>query len=195
METKKTNQGNTKINLLFNPFDKIAGKNAALFGMLFLILIGIIGCFTNMVFPATLDAKYNPAITNTIGVLLLLQSSLVTVFIFWISGILFSKSVRFIDILGTILFAKCPYILIAVTGIFGSSLMTLISGESSPRDILWISISLLITIPSIILYVILLFNAFKVSTGLKTPKLGFVFTFTLLIAEIVSLTIASIILK
>jgi flagellar biosynthesis protein FliQ len=106
----------------------------------------------------------------------------------WITGLIISKKFRFIDILGTMTLAKFPYIILAIIGFFVeipdmSNLMhdPYSVFQSVPFDIL-----LALSLPVTIWYIILIYNAFRVSCDISGSKLTVGLIVGLLVAEILS---------
>jgi len=185
---------------VYNPFEKIAGWKAFGIGIAILILTTVIGYFGNTVFYG-ISIKSVQSITWCKAFSLQALGLVVTVFVLWITGLLFAKHVRFQDILGTVTLAKYPLVLAAIMFLTLSKWLnelnnTLLSAKNIQETIeLFNSLTIsdyvffiLFAIVSILILVwaiALLFNAFKVSTNLKGGKCALLFIAGLLISEII----------
>lgn len=190
--------------LLYNPFNQIAGWKAFFIGTVVVIATVIVGHYSSVVYPGALDAKLAANITLIKAFLYQLIGLSSLILIFYLSALLFAKGTRFQDIAGTVTFARYPYLFIAILGFFVSD-NTLIDVSAAlksgnlyemsqvfPKAISFMVVSLLM-IPFVIWFIALLYNAFRVSTGLKGVKCALVFTASLIIAEIVSLIIIALV--
>lgn len=189
---------NNIIKGLFNPFDRIAGWKAFFIGMAIVIAAVVVGWQSSMCFPGVLDAKtaYQLDLDTAFFYQAISLGSLVVVF--YICALLFAKGTRFQDILGTITLSRFPYLIIALLGFLSTdaelAAMDQLVSSGNIGDLLhYLSGNIkqillpLLLIPFIVWAVILLYNAFKVSTGLKGAKCGVIFTVALIVAEITSL--------
>jgi hypothetical protein len=186
----------TKANWFFNPFIQIAGWKAFGIGLGIAVIATIIGYFCKVCFPGALDIKYSPFIT--LGNAFLFQAIAIVslVVVLYIAGLIFSKDVRFQDILGTVTLSRYPYLFATPLGLLmggSDEIITRISENPlhiDPSDIMALTPTIFIGLFMglfVIWFIVLLYNGFKVSTNLKGVKGGIVFTVSLFIAEIISL--------
>ncbi|MDD3323023.1 MAG: hypothetical protein PHS59_16420 [Paludibacter sp.] len=174
--------------LLLNPFTRIAGLQAFGLGLVFIILMGIIGTYSYVSFDGVIDMHLVNQMTFIHSFSLLAIDIISVVLVMWITGLIISKDFRFIDILGTMTLAKAPFIILAIAGYFTNS--------PNPAEILrnpgviFNSVSfillLILTIPVMIWNIILMINAFKISCNVKGNKLTAAFIIALLTSEIIS---------
>jgi len=174
--------------LLINPYTRFAGWQAFALGIVFILLTGIVGTFANVYFDGAIDIHFTEKANFKSSFNFLGIDLLSVFFALSIAGIFVSKNFRLIDILGTITLAKAPFLLFAI-----ASLLTKSPGaEQIIKNPLLIFSSasfvivMLLSIPIIIWYIILLYNAFKTSTGAKGNQVVIAFIIALLIAEIIS---------
>lgn len=182
---------------LFNPFLKIAGEKAFAIACVFVLLSSILAYFFNTHFDGVLDVHYSevnhwsvPFIENGINILSLFL-------IFYIFGLILTKGrVRWIDILGTTMLARYPFVIMPFGNIgnyiqnFGEKILEnpseIASIQFSTLEITYFICFTILSIFVVIWYISLLFNAYKISTNLKKGTLIGSFIFGLLLAEIVS---------
>lgn len=175
-------------NLLFNPFTRIAGWQAFVLGLLFVLLTGIIGSYAGVAFDGVIDVHFIENLSMKDSFVLLAIDIVSIAVILFITGLIISKRVRFVDILGTMVLARTPLILLAIFGLF----VTPVSAEeivNNPMVILHnpgLILFSVISIPVVIWFIALMYNGFKVSTGAKGTKLIVGFIIGLIVAEIVS---------
>lgn len=185
--------------LLINPFTRIAGWKAFLLGIVIVCITVVVGRYTNVHFPGALDIKLATGITlksaffvQTIGLLSL-------VLLLYIAALIFAKGTRFQDILGTVTLSRYPLLLIAIAGAMVSEssisgLIDVLQGKAvfGVSEYLGFIVCSLLMIPIVIWQLILMYNAFSVSTGMKGSKCILIYICAILVAEAVS--IVSIIL-
>ena len=175
-------------SLLYNPFTKIAGWQAFAVGILIVSLTGLIGAYSNVAFDGVIDTHITKSLTIKDSLLLLGIDIVSVVVILFITGMIISKRLRFVDILGTMTLSRAPLILLAILGL----IVTPVSAKeiiSSPMAILQhpgLIIFGVLSIPVIIWFIALMYNGFRVSTGAKGAKLIVGFIVGLIVAEIVS---------
>lgn len=189
-------------SLMINPFTRIAGWQAFGIGMIFLLLMGLVGSINGTWFDGVLDLHTSgEPYAIDIAYRILAIDVLCLVLCMWIAGLIFSKKFRFIDILGTMTLSKAPMLLLALLAFtIDSSLLKSIKENplailADPGIILnspsFIIFSLL-SIPFIVWNVALMYNAFKVSCDIKKPRIVPAFIIALLAAEILSKILISL---
>ena len=179
--------------LLFNPFEYIAGTKALIIGF-FVILIGsVLNYFANK--PFTEIINWGMLRTVIEGVTAWFLFSL----LLYIIGMIFSKTkVRFVDVLGTQALARIPNIItILITFIptFKHFLKYMMwkafeKGDPIEMSTLGIVFSLFlyfIVFVAMIWSVVLMFNAFKVSTNLKGEKCVWLFIAAIIFSIVVAM--------
>lgn len=177
---------------LVNPFDKIAGWQSVGIGLLVLCAVVLIGFSSN----TYLIGLFNAEVVTDASLL----NAFVFQFVSWIYltlalyivGVVCAKGVRFQDVLGTVAIARYPYLLMAPIGFIVDkvTLDTFIAAalNNKPYDMDVLMRLLAIATVSIIVlvwYIVLLYNAFKVSTGVKGKKGIWLFILALISSEII----------
>jgi hypothetical protein len=190
-------------NLLFNPFEKYAGKEALISGIALAACAALLSSLFNTRFDGVLDIHF-VAVDTSVKTALLDQlinlASLIV--IFYILALAFgAKSTRLVDVAGTLALARAPFILapfLNSTGFMSafSSKFEYITPGSMPEitasDILPLIPVILVLIVLSIWMIALSFNAWKVSTNLKGIKLIVSFIIGVLASEILSKTILTL---
>lgn len=107
---------------LFNPFKYIAGSRALIIGIIIIIIISVLGYFTDTHFDGVLDIHYSCAdITTPYIVHLcyqLINWGTLTLVFYTTARILSKSNPRFIDIAGTLALSQAPLILAALVGFY-----------------------------------------------------------------------------
>jgi hypothetical protein len=182
--------------LLFKPFEKYSEKTLLLTGFIFTIAGSFIAYTMNIRFDGVFDVHIVP---NAIFYQTLIDNliNLFCLFTFlYFSAKYINKKTRMIDILTTSMVARIPLYLIPL---FNINKLVSKAGEevikfSKPELISQISFfSWLIIIPFSVItilflvwYISLLYNGFKVASNAKGKTPIFLFTASLLVAEILS---------
>lgn len=175
--------------LLFNPFRKIAGAKALIIGLAFAAATLIIASFSYAAFDGVLDFHKIRFENWWVYAVLYFVSWIATVFIFGLSGLLFSKTkFRWIDILGTSLLAKAPLLITAIASFFIPELQV---NDLKNIEALYVNFGAIFAIILVILCTIwmvaLLFKAFAISLNIKGNKLIWSFIPALIASEILSI--------
>lgn len=174
--------------LFYNPFTRIAGWQALGTGLVVVVLSGIIGTLGNLLFDGVLDAHLaEKADYRTSFILLAINVVSATVAMYAAAAVI-AKQTRFIDIFGTMTFARSPYLLAALLAL---SVTPIPSEKIMENPLIILShpaylLFSLIAMPLMIWFIALMFNAFKVSTGAKGAKLVVAFIIGIIAAEIIS---------
>ena len=175
-------------SLMINPFTRIAGWQAFGLGLVIVVLTGIIGTFSNTAFDGVIDMHLTQKLTfvHSFGFLCIDIVSLVLVMT--ITGFIISKGFRIIDILGTMTLAKAPYLILAIAGYFTVSpdINEIMKNPLIVFQSVSFVILTLLSIPVTIWGITLLYNALKISCGVKGSKLTIAFIIALLVSEIIS---------
>ena len=188
--------------LISNPFERIAGYEALLIGVVGIALNSLLGYLSKMHSLGILH--FGPASNQEFWVFATenIIIWLVPAIIFYIAGLLFTKShIRIVDVLGTTAFAKLPLILMCILW-FTPPLQQLVSIDpnatpdamkASVDDINMIAMGA-VSILSIAFFAwsyIWLYNAMKVSCNLKGLKGALVYIFAIIGGDILTVWIIS----
>ena len=181
-------KNNEFFGLMFNPFTRIAGWQAFGLGLVVLIASGIIGTFGNVTFDGVIDMHLAKEVTmlRSFGYLAIGTLSLVVVM--WIMGLIISKNFRFIDVLGTMTLSKAPFLLLAIAGLFTKApdMAEIIKNPTIILSSTSFLILMILTTPILIWSIALMYNALKISCGVKGNKLTISFIIGIFVAEIIS---------
>ena len=175
--------------LLWNPFSRIAGWQAFAIGLVIFVITTAVGKYANLAFDGAIDAHGGgDAFTMTQAFLLAGISLLSVVVVMYLLAFALTRQFRFIDILGTMTFARFPFFIMAIAAFYTKFPSTdeIINNPLSIMSNISLIIFGIISIPVGIWVIALMYNAFKVSTGAKGPKLIAIFITGLILAEIIS---------
>jgi hypothetical protein len=168
-----------KKSLVLNPFQRIAGEKA--------LLWGVAGIGLTVLFCSITRIHFNGYIhlglaTENIHFLTLLLENLIIwllpAILFYLTGLILSKSkIRLIDVLGTFAFAQLPLLVIPLFGFFPSfkylmGVTTFDEQMLQNPDFITGTILSVLTLPFVVWNIIWLFQAYKTSCNLKGWKLG-----------------------
>ncbi len=185
------------LSLLINPFVRIAGGKALLIGIVVFVVSILLAYCGNMVFDGVVDAHFNDNVN--LGRALLVPSIALVIFIvtLYLTGRLLSKSsIRFIDVAGTVMLARTPFILISlavlIPGVYDYNVIitqNLLAQSYSEITVLqWVVFFSFLAVSMIaaIWFVILAYKAFSVSCNISGAKGIMGFVAALLFSEIVA---------
>jgi hypothetical protein len=175
-------------NALYNPFYQVAGFKSLVIGSLVFLIVTSVAFKTGTHFNGLLNFD----LAKDSGYLVFAAEHainwLFTSLFMYISGLILSKSrIRLIDIAGTVLLARIPLIimpLIRLLPVFQSFF------AQSWQIYLLMGIYLF----SLIWSLALLFNAFKISCNLKGERLIISFILSMILSEICTKTVISMII-
>ena len=173
---------------LINPFTYIAGWQAFGIGIVFVVLMGVVGSLSGVYFDGALDAHLSER-GNFYHSFLFLVIDIICVTLFmWIGALIFSKNVRLIDILGTMTLSKAPMLIVACMGflIKEEEVLALSQNPFAVLGMPSLIVFSILIIPFVVWSIALMYNAFDVSSGIKGNRAISVFIVALLLAEIVS---------
>jgi hypothetical protein len=192
---------NTKISFLsflLHPFRYIAGGKSLLSGLGILLVLSFLSYPANIYFDGVLDIHLGNADRQnpfTVYAACVFFSWLITVPVFYLTAlILTGKTVRIVDMAGTLALAKAPFIFITPLGFIpavhrtpGMDVDKFIDINELTNflqeNILWIVILLFVFMIVIIWSVIWMYNAYSVSGNLKGNKGIVSFIIALFISE------------
>lgn len=173
--------------IAINPFTRIAGWRAFGIGIVIVLVTVLVGAYGGVYFPGAFDLKVG-AEQQFIRALYFQFIGLASVVgVYYLISLIFAKGTRFQDILGTITLSRYPY-LIATLFMFFVPEINLHEIQSNFGTIMIIG---LLTLVFIVWHFVLLFNAYRVSTGLSGVKGGVLFFAGALVAQFISTMILS----
>ena len=186
------NKNLSAATLLVNPFQKIAGVKALIIGGAILLLMSFLGVMGNVYFNSALSIHIQ---TSSPDFFLLAYQNIVACLVlsicFALAAKLYRKKTRFIDFIGTVTFARYPYLfvtaLMAIIQNINPGFLAFNEQKNAPLET-----SLGITIFGISLLILAAwqvatyFYAFKESSGLIGKKLWSGFILSLIVAEVIT---------
>ncbi|RLD62853.1 MAG: hypothetical protein DRJ01_05240 [Bacteroidetes bacterium] len=183
---------------IFNPFTRIAGYKSLMIGLSVILLSSWLCYLTNTHFDGVINVHYGRVSSYYVFLFEALIDLLSISLVLYIIGIISSKSsIRFIDLIGTQAFARIPLILMPLIG-FSPAITNvpkyfmwkfLNLGEEiniTNCDITLFAILSLITLAVIVWTIVLMYNAFKVSSNLKGSKSVWLFILGIILSAIIS---------
>ena len=168
-----------KVKLIVNPFIRIAGGQALIWGFLGLIVSTLLCWISGYHYHGVLHfgPAPNPAWWCYLAEHLIVW--LIPALLFYLGGLFLSHSrIRVIDVLGTVLFAQLPLLGMNLISLLPAMrMMSQMNMNMSPEEMLaqpYFVLAMILTLlglPFLILTLIWMFNALKVSCNLKQWKL------------------------
>ena len=168
-----------KVKLIVNPFIRIAGGQALIWGFLGLIVSTLLCWISGYHYHGLLHfgPAPNPAWWCYLAEHLIVW--LIPALLFYLGGLFLSHSrIRVIDVLGTVLFAQLPLLGMNLISLLPAMrMMSQMNMNMSPEEMLaqpYFVLAMILTLlglPFLILPLIWMFNALKVSCNLKQWKL------------------------
>lgn len=192
---------NNNLRYLLNPFTRIAGWKAFFVGLAIVLATSVIGSISYVFFPDLLSVKLSSRIDLLDNIVLQIISIVTVTVVFYLASLLLAKGTRFQDIIGTTTLAKFPYFFVVLLGfivdnerivemdnLLSSMLVSdLLNILLESPDIILFS---LMSLPFLVWVLILLYNAFSTSTGLKGIKSVGIFILLIVIVEIISVILS-----
>lgn len=189
-------------SLLINPFQKIAGIKALILGLILMVVMSIVGAYANVYYDGILAYIFPLGIKTPVapGFFLLLYQNLVACLtlsiLFLISSFAYhQKRIRFIDFFGTVFLSRYP--------LFISLLFTMLHKFIEPKPFndniskgfelhftLVGMISNLIFFACIIWQIMTYFFALKEASGLEGKRLWGGFIASILLGDIISMSLS-----
>lgn len=187
--------------IIINPFEKFTEVQLLVSGLALAVGGSLLGHLFNMQFDGVMDVHPYPGITlarsftdnaiNTLSLFLLL----------FVLGLVINKKTRFIDVLNIALIARSPFYLLALGNAndFFIRLEThamagnKLSMHFSAAEIAMLLVFSIFTIAFLVWFVVLLYNGFKTATNLKLTWHKVAFGFAVLLAEVLSKILLSLI--
>ena len=168
-----------KVKLIVNPFIRIAGGQALIWGFLGLIVSTLLCWISGYHYHGLLHfgPAPNPAWWCYLAEHLIVW--LIPALLFYLGGLFLSHSrIRVIDVLGTVLFAQLPLLGMNLISLLPAMrMMSQMNMNMSPEEMLaqpYFILAMILTLlglPFLILTLIWMFNPLKVSCNLKQWKL------------------------
>lgn len=173
---------------LFRPFVKIAGWKAFGLGLVFVVLTAVAGKCANVVFDGVLDVHFADNVSFVHSFLFLGIDIASVVVCMYLAGLMVSRNFRFIDILGTMTLSRAPIMLLAVFALFVKSPDTteILRNLMIVLNYTSFLILTLVTIPVVVWFVALMYNAFAISVGVKGSKMVAAFIVALIVSVVLS---------
>jgi hypothetical protein len=177
---------------LFNPFKFIAGYKALILGIAVILLTAVVCFFNKLHLDGVIDV-HGP---HEAPFYVYLAEAVIDWLLLVIPLYLFGRglsdsSIRFIDIAGTEVMARYPMFFVVLVSILTPNLPTdpeKVIHEVMSNPMLEARLLLLafLALPFTVWAVVLMYNAYRVSTNLKGPKAVWSFVASIIIAEILS---------
>jgi len=182
-----------KINwsFLINPFTKIAGWQAFAIGIVIVAATVLVGYTNNIYFPGLLSVKMPSNITLANAFLFQFIGLASIVILMYLSALIFAKNIRFQDILGTVTLSRAPFLILAALGFIvgeiseSSMIDSIKDGTFNLTNHIGLFIFGLLCILFCIWVIALLYNAFKVSTGIRNNRI-LIFIAVIILSEILA---------
>ena len=186
---------------LFNPFEKYDGRGLLAIGLVATLIGSMLGYSFNANFDGIFDMHFTYAVTfakpftdNVFNIAILF-------FTLHILGFTINKKTRPADILGMVMLARLPFYLGTLFNINGfiARITEAVLGinidniQLSTADLAILAAYGLLSIALLAWYITLLYNGFKTATNLKTINHKVLFAVTLIVAEILSKILFSLI--
>ncbi len=169
-----------KMKWFINPFERIAGWQALILGLIIMSLTAILGKINHVAFDGALDAHVGGSHSFALAFLMQFVDLLSLFLAMWLAGVCFSKSkVRAIDVAGTISLSRAPMLLLAIICFLPIAPIGL-------YDVPRIIIFSIISIPLTIWMIALMYHAYTVSCHIKGTRAVVSFIGALLVAEVIS---------
>ncbi len=184
---------------LFNPFIYVAGMRSLLIGFAAMAIAILIAIFSKTHFDGVIDMHVGAPLPIQIAFIEPLVDWACLVLALYVLGRIASESsIRFIEVAGTLALARWTFLFAAFLGflpvpqfdIKNADLHYLMAFTTNPAVI----VLMLLTIPIMVWTIILMFNAFAVSTNLKGGKAATAFIAGLILAEVISKVILKFLL-
>ena len=178
---------NTNTDLLWNPFTRIAGWQAMIFGWIFMAIAATVGAYNNVAFDGALDIHLY-SLPIWLNIIFIFSDWNIVFIVMALGSLLMKKQYRFVDLAGTLAFARSPFIIAGILGFIATPL-TLEQLESA-QGVLPFSggtvIFMFIAIACVAWNIALTYNALKLSCDIKGKNLTLLIILGLLVAEVIT---------
>lgn len=186
-------------SLLINPFQKIAGYNALLCGLVIMVAMSLVGVYAKIYIDGILGFMYSQGIRTAIqpGFLLLMYQNTITWLImaglFLVTAIIFrQKRIRVIDFLGTTAMARYPILVSLIFTIIQVWLQPDLANQDFSKGY-ELHLSVINTVGGLIfmgclIWVIMTyFFALKESSGLEGKRLWIGFLVCMALGDVIAM--------
>jgi len=192
-------------NWVFNPFNYIAGSKALLLGIAIITLSALLGYFSNNHFDGVIDIHIGAKAPFLVFLVEgLINLFCISLFLLIFSAIFLTLKFRIIDVVGTQAFARLPLIIVPIIGIFlpQGNIAEYIQYtflkignpiSISNFEIAGFIIYTIISLVSLAMMITWMYNAYRVSSNIKGAKIIISFIVSVLLAEILSKYLLSVI--
>lgn len=190
---------NKNYQLVYNPFTKIAGIWSLLLGLAIMLVTSVVAFYSHTRFDGVVDSHgggdYAPYYLYIVDALIAWLS---VVIVFYPISLFVTKfRSRLVDVAGTLLLARTPFIFDALATFYLSKsgvnkfleaivLKTKVEYTVSTFDWMLFIGTILLLLLCTVWNIALNYNAFKVNTNLKGAKSAWIFILGMIIAEIIS---------
>lgn len=183
---------------LFNPFRFIAGFQALLLGLVIILLSSFIGSFSNTHFDGVLDVHTGRGAPMWFFLAEGLIDWICMAIPLFFFGLIVSRSAfRMIDVLGTQVLARGPYLIVALVMlpdanrrvleyIMSKLIKTTPAAAINPADVLIFGFAMIAVLLMTIWMVALMYRAYAVSCNIKGARAVVTFIVSLIMAEVLS---------
>jgi len=181
------------LHTLLNPFTRIAGYPALLYGCVFMVLTAAIAAPCGVNFVGSLGIKVARPMPFELIFALIVFGWLNAATCFYIAGVLFSQSkIRAVDVYGTFALAKAPLLIAAPLGLLPGlrniDPQLFLRPDQIPIEIIVSLIIVTIVSLCVIIWVVVWsYNAFAVSANVKNKWL---FTGIFIVSEIIAIILS-----
>lgn len=181
-----------KLRVICNPFVWIAGWKAFIIGAIVVSLSVVIACYGNQYYQGAMNVRLVSKANLGYAFLSQFVGLFYMISLFFIAGKVYSKGVRFQDVLGTVTLARYPYIIPAIFGYFmdfdkmNDITMDILSGklDGIMSGLVFLTAIGIVMLIVVVWYIALLWNAFRVSTDIKGGKGIAVFIIVLILSDL-----------
>ena len=182
------------LRYIYNPFEKIAGWQALIYGLIIACLSGWIGKQAGLMFDGAIDAHFGNEVSYYQAFMMLFIDIACVGAVMYLAGLLVTRNFRFIDLLGTMTLARAPYLVLSLSGLFVTIPETaeLLANPYQVFTNPGFLVFIILTFPVLVWVIALMYNAWKVSTGAKGSKMIITFIAGLFVAEVISKILISI---
>ena len=176
---------------LINPFTYLAGGKALCIGLFIQLLSVFLGNMSGTHFDGAIDVHLGAKMTLLQDLLMWVVSVTFLVMTLYISGLILTKNFRFIDLFGTVLIARTPFLILAIVAFFVEipSLAIIMADPFAILSSVPFLVFIILSLPLLVWHICLLYHAYKVSVGLPTNKAVVGLILAIVAAEILSKTL------
>ncbi|MDR2449187.1 MAG: hypothetical protein LBD52_04430 [Prevotellaceae bacterium] len=189
-----------KWELLYNPFTKIAGWKAFAIGTVIVCATVLAGYYNHACFTGLQMKMVSYHLSLNMCFLIQATGLLSMIILMYLVSLCFVKRVRLLDIAGTVLLSRAPYLFIALLVFcFNPMLQSImdnlqenkfsveaLTGMLTPFVYFILLLFAVLVVLLLVWYIALLYHAFKVSTGIKGRKTGVLLTGIIILSETIT---------